>query len=218
MVSFKQTSNSTYYSHSSNNQSENKNSSNTNNSRERLKSILSTLAIFVLAPIIAIFLTLFVFQSYEVDGPSMETTLQNGDRLIVLKAPRTLARITRHSYIPNRGDIIIFDKKDYNEKRQLIKRVIALPGEKITIKNGTIKVYNQDNPNGFEPDSVLSYGNSVGTTTGDVEITLENDQLFVVGDNRNNSLDSRSFGPISADDVVGKLFLRLFPFSKARKF
>src|SRR5882762_2580960 len=67
---------------------------------EGLKSILSTIAILIIAPLIALTLTAFVFQSYEVDGPSMETTLQNHDRLIVVKVPRTFARITHHSYIP----------------------------------------------------------------------------------------------------------------------
>src|SRR6266702_4799807 len=69
------------------------------------KSALSTIFILIAAPLVALALTAFVFQSYEVDGPSMQSTLQNHDRLIVLKVPRTIARITGHDFIPNRGDV-----------------------------------------------------------------------------------------------------------------
>src|SRR4051812_22701390 len=74
------------------------------------RDILSTLLILVAAPLIALLLTAFVFQSYEVDGQSMETTLHDHDRLIVLKVPRTVSRLTNHPYIPHRGDVIIFVK------------------------------------------------------------------------------------------------------------
>src|SRR5438874_2359638 len=75
---------------------------------EGIKSVVSTVAVLLLAPIIAVLLTAFVFQSYQVDGPSMQSTLFNNDRLIVWKLPRTWARITKHIYIPKRGDIIVF--------------------------------------------------------------------------------------------------------------
>ncbi len=193
------------------------------NNHEGLKSIGSTLAIIILAPIVAFCLTAFVFQSYEVDGASMETTLQNQDRLIVLKLPRTLAKITHHSYIPARGDVIIFDKKDLfdtgsTSKRQLVKRVIGLPGDRVVIKNGEIKIYNSAHPEGFEPDRTLPYGSVINMTSGNIDLTIAPGQIFVCGDNRGNSLDSRYFGPIAASDVVGKLELRIFPFNKIKLF
>src|SRR4051812_44764400 len=77
-------------------------------SHEGLKSVLSTIAILIIAPLIALMLTTFVFQSYEVDCPSMETTLQNHDKLIVIKFPKTWVSLTGHTYIPNRSDIIVF--------------------------------------------------------------------------------------------------------------
>ena len=193
-------------------------------SREGLKSVFMTLAILIIAPLVALTLTAFIFQSYEVDGPSMQTTLQNQDRLIVLKLPRTMARITGHAYVPHRGDIVIFNKNDLtelggsSENKQLIKRVVGLPGERVVVKNGTLTVYNKDNPNGFQPDKTLPYGNVIVTTPGDLDVTVPPNQVFVCGDNRTNSLDSRYFGPIPLKDIVGKLVLRIYPFDKAKSF
>jgi signal peptidase I len=193
-------------------------------SHEGLKSILTTLAILVLAPLIAFALTAFIFQSYQVDGSSMETTLQNGDRLIVLKLPRTWAKITHHSYEPKRGDVIIFNKNDLsqfdgsNQKKQLVKRVIGLPGDRVVVSDGKVKVYNAQNPKGFNPDTTLPYGKVIVTTPNTVDVTVGNDQVFVMGDNRPNSLDSRIFGPIPDSDIVGKLELRIFPFNKFKNF
>lgn len=179
-----------------------------------------------MAPVIALMLTLFVFQSYQVDGPSMETTLQNNDRLIVWKLPRTWARITNHQYVPNRGDIIIFSEPglgNYEEEdgsKQLVKRVIGLPGDKVVVKDGVITVYNTENPNGFQPDATMPYGanDHIPETDGEGTYTLGANQLFVSGDNRPNSLDSRAFGPINTDQVVGKLVARILPLSNAEIF
>src|SRR5579871_5678974 len=119
---------------------------------EGWRSIVSTLALFALAPIAALAIAAFVMQSYQVDGQSMETTLQNNDRLIVDKIPRTWARITHHGYVPPRGDIIIFNQSldiggGFGEK-QLVKRVIGLPGERVVVDNGSITIYNQQHPQG----------------------------------------------------------------------
>lgn len=191
--------------------------------RESLKSVLSTLAILIIAPLIALFLTAFVFQSYEVDGPSMETTLQNHDRLIVLKVPRTLASITGHAYVPKRTDIVVFTRHESDDfsggqTRQLIKRVIGLPGERVVVKDGVLTVYNKDHLDGFVPDRTYPYGSVVTTTSGAIDLVVPDGQVFVCGDNRTNSLDSRSFGTILVKDIVGKLAFRVYPFSKADGF
>ena len=121
------------------------------------RGVLSTIGILIAAPIIALALTAFMFQSYEVDGPSMETTLQNRDRLIVWKLPRSISRLTKNAYVPHRYDIVIFVKRGLSETsgngdKQLIKRVIGLPGDHLVIKDNQITIYNQQNPNGFNPD------------------------------------------------------------------
>jgi signal peptidase I len=153
----------------------------------------------------------------------METTLQNHDRLIVYKLPRTIARLTGRQYVPKRGEIVIFSRQEdfgtgTTQSRQLIKRVIALPGERVVVKDGIITVYNQDNPEGFEPDTLASYGKVITTTAGDVDITVPDDSIYVCGDNRPQSLDSRSFGPVPLNTVVGKLSLRVYPFGSSQKF
>lgn len=194
---------------------------------EGWRSMLSTIIILLAAPFVALILTAFVFQSYEVDGPSMQATLENQDRLIVLKLPRTMSKITGRDYVPNRGDVIIFIRHAGNGDafvtsttgdKQLIKRVIALPGERVVVKNGSLTVYNQEHPNGFSPDKMLEYGSVIKETPGDVDITVPDGQIYVCGDNRINSADSRTFGPIKTSDIVGKLVLRVFPLSNAKFF
>jgi signal peptidase I len=190
---------------------------------EGFKSVLSTLLIIVCAPLIALLLINFVFQSYEVDGPSMEKTLQNADRLIVWKLPRTIARVKGDHYIPARGDIIVFTKHGTVQdvgvgEKQLIKRVIGLPGDRVVVSNNEVIVYNEQNPSGFNPDTDAKHGDMVSPTTNDVDMTINEDEVFVLGDNRPNSLDSRVFGPVKSDDIVGKLEFRIFPFNKFEQF
>lgn len=186
------------------------------------RNVISTIAILVIAPIIAIVLTAFIFQSYEVSGPSMETTLNNNDRLIVWKLPRTWAKITRHPYIPNRGDVVIFDQTGLPDgEKQLIKRVVGLPGDRVVVHDGVLTVYNAEHPDGFQPDKTLPYGKVIGDTepeTDKQEWTVGKNQVFVCGDNRLNSLDSRTFDPISVDQIIGKLVMRVAPFSQAKRF
>ncbi len=186
---------------------------------ESWRSILFTIIILILAPIVAIMLTKFAFQSYEVDGPSMQTTLENHDRLIVWKVPKTIASLSGKHYIPGRGDIIVFDRHDAGSlggDRQLIKRVIALPGERVVVKQGKVTVYNKSNPGGINPDT--GHPGIDKETQGSVDLTVPEGQVFVMGDNRDNSLDSRIFGPVDSSNIVGRLSLRIFPFNKAKSF
>jgi signal peptidase I len=189
--------------------------------REGWSSIASTVAVLLIAPLVALFLTSFVFQSYQVDGPSMQTTLYNNDRLLVWKVPKTWSRITGNSYIPKRGDVIIFIEGNMSgQDKQLIKRVVALPGERVVVKDGVVMVYNNENSDGFEPDSTLPYGEELGaqTTNGEVDLVVPKNHVYVLGDNRGDSLDSRSFGPVAADDIVGKLILRVWPAGDMKAF
>lgn len=189
--------------------------------KEGWQSALSTIAILVLAPIVAVLLTTFVFQSYEVDGPSMQATLENRDRLIVWKVPRTISRITDNPYIPGRGEVIVFNRSDAGEfggQKQLIKRVIALPGERVVVRDGHITVYNKEHPDGFNPDTNGGYGDHSQDTQGNIDLTVPKNEVFVAGDNRPNSLDSRAFGPIPAENIVGNLAIRVFPFNKLKAF
>lgn len=188
----------------------------------RWRTVLSNGALLVFAPIASFLLTFFVFQTYQVEGMSMETTLQNHDRLIVWKAPQTLAHATDRASIPNRYDIIVF-KKDHvpgmmtsNGESQLIKRVIGLPGERVIVSDGNVMVYNGEHPEGFNPDAGQSY--KVPPTPGDVDTIVPNDYVFVLGDNRVNSYDSPDFGTVPAKDIVGTLVMRVAPLGHAQTF
>jgi signal peptidase I len=186
-------------------------------------SVLSLAFVVAIALIIAAFLTMFVFQQYQVDGSSMRTTLQNGNRLIVNKVPRTWARITGHPYIPKRGDIIVFVENGLyglndSGSDQLIKRVIGLPGEHIVIKNGYVTIYNKTHPKGFRPDSTLPYGKVIPYTGDNIDLVIPKNEVFVMGDNRGDSLDSRIFGPVPVSNIIGQLVVRIYPINEVSKF
>jgi signal peptidase I len=190
-----------------------------------VRDFLSIVAVLASALLLAFALISFVFQSYQVDGQSMETTLQNNDHLLVWKVPRTIARITHHAYIPNRGDVVIFNEPGLTDfggsgDKQLIKRVIGLPGDRVVVRNGVITIYNNEHPDGFQPDKTLPYNkdNIIPITTGNIDITLGKTQLYLCGDNRSNSLDSRVFGPVDANNIVGKLAIRVLPLGNVKKF
>ena len=193
--------------------------------KRALGDVLSIILIFAVAGTLAFALIAFVFQSYQVDGPSMENTLQNNDRLIVWKVPRTWARLTGSQYVPNRGDIIIFNEDNLAEFgqpsiKQLVKRVIGLPGDRVVVSGGVVTIYNKEHPEGFQPDKTLPYGqeHAMPYTSGDIDLTLDNTHIFVCGDNRTDSLDSRAFGPVALDNIIGKLVLRMYPLNTLERF
>jgi signal peptidase I len=185
--------------------------------REDIKNTIFTLALFILAPMFAIFMIVFVFQSYVVDGSSMEPTLQNNNRVFILKLPKSIANMQDKQWIPTRNEIIVF-KKPGNEGTQLIKRVIGLPGDRVVIKDGKVTVYNIDEPQGFDPADGMDYKDAVASYDPEqsIEANVGEGELFVLGDNRTpgGSLDSHSgLGLVPVENVVGRLWLRYFPLS-----
>lgn len=185
------------------------------------RELLSTIFVIVSATVIAWALSLFVFQSYEVDGQSMTPTLQNKDRLIVSKLSKTVANISGSTFMPKRYQIIVFDVDEgykHEGKRQLIKRVVGLPGDQVVIKDGVVTIYNDEHPNGFLPDKERLQKDIFYPAGENIDETVEDDEVFVLGDNRDNSTDSRVFGPIKTTAIVGILELRIYPFNKVEKF
>jgi signal peptidase I len=181
------------------------------------------IAIFIICVLIGtLLINTFIFRSFSVVGPSMESTLYTGDRLIVNRVPVTLAEIAGKTYQPARGQIIVFKNPQYGttgEDEYIVKRVIALPGEHIVLKNGTYTVYNKANPNGFNPDALdnPAHGTPGGPTSGSVDEIVPSGELFVSGDHRVGtfSYDSRNgLGTIPLYDVVGPVDLRIYPFNK----
>lgn len=155
----------------------------------------------------------------------MENSLQNGDRLIVTKAEKSIAQLRGEGFLPDRGEIIVFAKRGTFDpaargERQLIKRVVGLPGERITIENGAVTIFNAANPNGFDPDTKTGYDDLISSRGGatDIDITIPEGSVFVMGDNRSNSQDSRSFGVIDSDEIIGRLSFRVLPLNAITRF
>lgn len=180
--------------------------------------------IFIFCVVIGtILINNFIFRSYHVVGPSMESTMFTGDRLIVDRLPVTWAQLINKPYVPERGSIIVFKNPHYSrgiEDEFIVKRVIGLPGERVVLKNGVFTVYNDDKPDGFNPDE-LNRGEPGSPTSGQIDKIVPEGELFVAGDHRegNFSYDSRSgLGTIPLYDVMGPVSFRIFPFNKIRSF
>jgi len=189
-------------------------------SREQKREYVLTLVLGLVVICIALLIKIFIFQLYIVDGQSMENTLQDHDRLIVNKFPRTLGRLDGHAYIPKRGDIIVFSQDNlpgYVGQKQLIKRVIGEPGDHIVVQQGKLTIYNSSHPKGYDPDTTATYKVTTQETIGDGDWQLGPKQIFVMGDNRNNSEDSRYFGPVNLSQIVGHADLRIYPLGETHR-
>lgn len=153
----------------------------------------------------------------------MESTLYTGDRLIVNRMPVTLAQLQNKSYVPDRGQVIVFKNPQYVPglgEEYIVKRVIAFPGERVVLQDGKFTVYNDARPEGFNPDD--DNNGEPGTyTSGEVDEIVTDETLFVAGDHREGSYskDSRNgLGLIPYYDIIGPVALRIFPFDKIRTF
>lgn len=177
------------------------------------RRVLGFLVSWVVVPAILVyFVHTFVFQAWYVDGSSMEPTLENGNYLIVSKFDASWKKMTGQAdkLDIQRGDVVIFTPVGMARDVFYIKRAIGLPGEKVVVRNGQVRVINDANPNGFvlnEP-----YVGNIALE-GDGEWTVPADSVFVLGDNRNPgaSQDSRFLGPIPKRQMVGIASLRLLP-------
>lgn len=184
------------------------------------------LIVFIVGVVVGtLLINAFVFRSFNVEGPSMETTMYTGDRLIVNRLPVTLAQLQNNRYVPERGQIIVFKNPNYNpsvgHEEYVVKRVIAFAGERVVVRNGKVTVYTIDRPAGFDPDSTINNNEPGQPTSGDVDTTVPEGTLFVMGDHRegNFSCDSRDcMGTIPLFDVIGPVSLRIFPFNAIRTF
>lgn len=171
-----------------------------------LYSVWEILEIFLVAIIAVFVIRNFLLQPFLVSGASMEPNFSSGDYLLV-------DEMTYRFRQPERGEVIVFYYPG-DEKTFYIKRVIGLPNEKVVISNGKITIFNTGHPEGFTLDE--TYLPLMLQTSGNEEVTLKDNEYFVLGDNRNYSFDSRSWGNLSQKDIVGLVRLRLWPLNEAK--
>lgn len=192
----------------------------------RAKDAISLLIFISLVFIGTIIINTYIFRSFAVSGHSMDHTLADKDRLIVNRIPITQAQLANKTYMPKRGEIIVFKNPRYvpgMADEYIVKRVIALPGERVTVKDGVLTVYNNDHPDGYQPDEEWRK-NGVGPqspVSGDIDTTVPDQTVFVSGDNRigQHSFDSRSgLGMIPTFDIIGPVVMRIYPFTSIRWF
>ena len=174
-------------------------------SRRRKKLIFRGVIILLeigLAILLAYGICAFGVEKTTMIGDSMEGILTDGDKVIINKFAYRFSK-------PKRFDVICFQQNGKEHSYYNIKRVIGLPGETIQIKHGSVYV------NGEEMEEVIDVEALVNGGLANEEITLDDNEYFVLGDNRNNSEDSRfaNIGNIVADDIVGKVWIRLEPFN-----
>lgn len=148
----------------------------------------------------------FIFQPFFVEGASMMPNFHNGDYLII-------DEITYRFRQPERGEVVVF--KAPNNRSFYIKRIIGLPGETIKIENGKIWVRSGSNSSFVDLNEPYLYGMS---TPGNYEITLKENEYFVLGDNRYASYDSRNWGPLERKKIIGLVRLRLWPINSVSAF
>lgn len=152
--------------------------------------------IIILLPI-----RLFVAEPFLVYGSSMEPNFDTGDYLIVDEISYKIGD-------PKRGDVVVL-RPPTDETKHFIKRIVGLPNETIDVKGDVVTIYNAANPKGF----VLKEPYLKFHSDKEAHFVLKNTEYFVMGDNRTVSYDSRSWGPLTRNEITGKAFLRLYPFN-----
>ena len=163
--------------------------------------------ISIIALVIVVPIRYFLFQPFFVRGQSMEPNFENGDYLIV-------DEISYRFREPQRGEVVVF-KYPQNPSQRFIKRIIGLPGETIEIKDGKITISKDGNSQVLNESEYLSFSLY---TSGNISVALDKDEYFVLGDNRAFSFDSRRFGVLSKEEIIGRTFLRAWPFTSLSKF
>jgi len=178
--------------------------------QELLRTLVEWLLVAVCALALALLIRMFLIQAYYIPSSSMEETLHKDDRVLVNKLSYRFGDVER-------GDVIVFAKPGdvLGDINDFIKRVIALPGETISFSNGQVLIDGEtfdepylDRPRTFVTRRLKGCANESAST---YSCLVPQGRVFVMGDNREGSTDSRSFGPIEIDSIVGRAFIKLWP-------
>lgn len=176
---------------------------------QTIKIFVDIIKLVIVSLVVVLPIRYFLFQPFYVSGASMEPSFFDNEYLIV-------DEISYRFNLPERGDIVVF-KNPQNENETFIKRIIGLPGERIEVKNSQIEIFNDEYPDG----TILNepyIDNKANVAFLNTIVNLKQDEYFVMGDNRPFSMDSRIFGPIKFDTIIGKVVFRGWPFDRVDVF
>ncbi len=180
--------------------------------QSRLRSfglyLLEVIRVVIVALAIIIPVRYFLVQPFYVKGASMEPNFEDHEYLIIDELSYRIGH-------PKRGDIVVF-RYPFDPSQFFIKRVIGLPGERVEVRDGTVRIANTEHPNGFT--LVEDYLAAGVTTPGERLVVLGPEEYFVLGDKRRSSFDSKDFGPILRRAIVGRAWIRGWPVSKFATF
>ncbi|MGV3759511.1 MAG: signal peptidase I [Actinomycetota bacterium] len=180
---------------------------------ERVRSIIEWVAVVVGALVVALVVKTFLFQAFYIPSASMEPTLEKGDRVLVNKLSYDLHDV-------NRGDVVVFElppeEVGPDGIKDLIKRVVGLPGDIIETRDGVVYVNDRRLEEPYLADGMVTGDPTSGNNPGITRQTIPDGMVFVMGDNRANSHDSRysDRGPIPIDSIVGRAFVIVWPLSE----
>lgn len=174
-------------------------------------SVVEWASVIAAAILIALVVKIFLFQAFYIPSPSMYPTLKEGDRVLVNKLSYKLHDV-------GRGDVIVFQRppsEDPSSIPDLIKRVIALPGESIAFEGGAVYIDGQKLDEPYLPAGVTSDADFTPYRCTLAEpCVIPPGDVWVMGDNRSDSKDSRYFGPIQQSSIVGRAFVKVWPFNR----
>ena len=174
--------------------------------KQSLLFIWEVAKIAIIALLIVVPIRFFLFQPFLVKGQSMEPNFSNSDYLIV-------DELSYRFREPLRGEVVVF-KYPQDESQRYIKRIIGLPDETIKVQDGKVFILQDDKQ--YILNEINYFPNAI-QTLGNVTISLQGDEYFVLGDNRQFSSDSRRWGAVSEEEIVGRVALRLWPFAEISK-
>jgi len=174
---------------------------------EVLAFVWETIKVVVISLAIILPIRYYLVQPFFVKGASMEPSFEDGDYLLIDEISYRFSK-------PTRGDVIVF-RYPKDRSQFFIKRIIGLPGETIEVKNNKVMIYGAENTDGFALTE--NYLDPSQETLGNLLVRLDDNEYFVLGDNRLASSDSRRWGPVDKTLITGKALLRAWPFTKFDK-
>lgn len=190
--------------------------------KSRWNYLLELAKVAAVSALIVIPIRYFLIQPFVVCGQSMEPNFYGGEKGQTCEAKKgdykdylIIDEFTYRHEAPKRGDVVVF-RFPRDTSQFFIKRIIGLPGETIEVKNGKVEIYNSENPWGFVlKEPYLKEGEF---TRKDISMKIEPDNFFVMGDNRQESYDSRDWKTVDKKYIIGKIWLRAWPLNRAQAF